>query len=184
MKWNHKPQKFVDTEIFKIVEKVLASYGGLVSPAGLPDLSQAELARSLPTCVLARAIGAQSDYLDEFLANPLNQDILPGLERFRVWSDANTASGGEDQWFTYLAQSRADLLKSVWGFYDPEGDFDDILRELVGDQLIGAAIWFSFLADTGVISAEDESSWCTVWNACIVNDFICDIKEGVFDDVD
>lgn len=155
----------------------------LVPPDRLPELADAELARSLPLAVLARAIGAETEYLNEFLANPINGYILPELERFQRWSDANVAVDGLDPWLRYLAESRALILKNLWDAHDPKHQIDNAVRDLVGDEALGTSLWFSYLADVGVISREDESRWCHLWGWNIANDLRCDIAEGAFDDV-
>ena len=152
-------------------------FTGLVSPEGLPDLTDAALARSLPLAVLSLAIGATTPYLEEFLANPVNGDILAALERFRRWSEDNVAIAGLDAWLGYLADSRAAALKNLWDVYDPEALVEDVIRDTVGDEVLGAALWFSYLADVGVISGEDESRWCNLWDWLIVNDLLADDGE-------
>ncbi len=152
-------------------------FTGLVSPEGLPDLTQAALARSLPLSVLSLAIGATTPYLEEFLANPVNGDILPALERFQRWSEDNVAVAGLDAWLGYLADSRAVALTNLWDAYDPEALVEDVVRDTVGDEVLGAALWFSYLADVGVIGDDDESRWCDLWDFLIVNDLLADDDE-------
>ncbi len=157
-------------------------FTGLVSPEGLPDFAQAELARSLPLSVLSLAIGRSTPYLEEFLANPKNQDILPTLERFQQWSDANVAIAGLDAWLGYLADSRAVALKNLWNAYDPQHLVEDDVRDTAGDEVLGTALWFSYLADVGVISGEDESRWCHLWDFLIVDDLFADDEDDDEDD--
>lgn len=157
-----------------IESETMEDFSGLVSPEGLPDLAQAELARSLPLAALTLAIGATTPYFEEFLANPINQDILATLESFRRWSEDNVAVAGLDAWLGYLADSRVVVLKNLWDAYDPEALVEDDVRDTVGDEVLGAALWFSYLADVGTISGDDESRWCNLWDFLIVNDLFAD----------
>lgn len=149
-------------------------FTGLVSPEGLPDLNDAALARSLPLVTLSLAIGATTPYLTEFFANPVNGDVLPALERFKQWSDDNVAIAGLDSWLGYLADSRAVALTNLWGAYDPEHLVEDDVRDTAGDEVLGAALWFSYLADVGVITSDDEARWCNLWDWLIVEDSFAD----------
>ena len=149
-------------------------FTGLVSPEGLPDFTQAALARSLPLSVLSLAIGATTPYLEEFLANPVNGDVLPALEKFQRWSDDNVAVAGLDSWLGYLADSRATALNNLWDAYDPQHLVEDVVRDTAGDEVLGAALWFSYLADVGVISSDDESRWRDLWDWLIVEDLFAD----------
>jgi len=156
--------------------EAMEDFTGLASPESLPfDLAQASLARSLPLAVFIFAIGATTNpYLQEFLDNPANGDILPALGRFQRWSDDNVAIAGLDAWLGYLADSRAVALKNLWDAYDPGNLVEEIVRDTAGDEVLGAALWFSYLADVGVISGDDESRWCNLWDFFIVEDLFVD----------
>lgn len=145
----------------------------LVSPAGLPDLTQAEVARSLPLVALSLAIGRSTPFLEEYLNNPLNKDVMPVLERFQTWA-TKSAIDGEDPWLEYLADCRATLLEAAWSAYDPEGHVEDAVRDLVGDELLGNALWFSFLRSTGIINEDDEARWTNLWTFAIISDLFGD----------
>ena len=150
-------------------------FTGLVSPEGLPfDLAQAELARSLPLAALSLAIGATTPYLTEFLANSVNGDVLPALERFADWCASNINVAGLDSWLGYLADSRAMALTNLWNAYDPEHLVEDDVRDTAGDEVIGAALWFSHLADVGIVGSDDEPKWCSLWDWLIVEDLFTD----------
>ncbi len=154
--------------------EAIEDFTGLVSPDGLPDLTDASLARSLPLAILSLAIGATTPCLQEFLDNPVNGGVLPVLERFRQWSDDNVAVAGLDAWLGYLADSRATALANLWAVYDPEGFVEEIVRDAAGDEVLGVALWFSYLADAGVLSEDDESKWCNLWDWFIVEDLFVD----------
>ncbi len=146
---------------------------GLVSPIGLPDLAQADMARNLPLVALSLAIGRSTPYLEEYLNDPSNRDIMPVLDRFQTWA-TRSAVDGEGPWLEYLADSRATLLEAAWSAYDPDGLVEASVRDLIGDEILGSAIWFSFLHSTGIITEEDESRWTNLWTYAIVNDLLAD----------
>jgi hypothetical protein len=152
------------------MSSTLENFEGLVSPPGLPDLSQAELARALPLVCLSLAVGASTPFLDEFINSPANVDVLPAVEGFANWCNDNIDAGGRDAWLGYLAKSRADLVSAAWSAYDPQGHVEEVVRETVGDDLIGASLWFSYLDYAGVISDEDESKWASLWHYLAIDD--------------
>jgi hypothetical protein len=153
------------------------NFEGLVSPPGLPDLAQADLARALPLVCLSLAVGASTQYLDEFINSPANVDVLPAVEGFANWCNDNIDTGGRDGWLDYLAKSRADLVVAAWSAYDPDDLVEEIVRETVGDDLIGASLWFSYLTYAGVISDDDESKWASLWHFLAVSDLLSDDVE-------
>lgn len=155
----------------------MEDFTGLVSPPGLPDLTDASLARAVPLAILALATGVRTPYLQEFLDNPANGDALPAVEGFTDWCASNIDVAGRDAWLDYLATSRADLLTSAWAAYDPDGLVEVVLRDTSGDDLIGASLWFTYLAAVGVISDDDEPRWYNLWTFLIVNDLLGDEDE-------
>jgi hypothetical protein len=158
--------------------EVLDDLTDLVAPEGLPDLTQAEIARSLPLAVLSLAIGQTTPYLEEFLANPTNRDTLQALDRFQRWCDDSAGASGRDAWLVYLADCRATVLKETWAAYDPQAQVDDEVRETVGDEMLGASIWFSHLQAINEISERDGTRWSSLRHYLIVSDLFSDDEEA------
>jgi len=145
---------------------------GLISPAGFPiDLALLDNVLVLPTVALLIAIGSD----DERIANYMNDPRV--LEAFRGWVRDQTAESSRDLWSEYLGRSRDELVDSVWGQYDSRGVVEFDTRDLIGDNLIGTAIFFRFLAEAGVITDADEGRFVSLWNWALVTDLMSDDSE-------
>ncbi len=88
-----------------------------------------------------------------------------------AWRRSNQQS-----WLEFLAQSRADLLRSFWSAYDPDNllEGDDEARDLVGDSALGISLFFSFLASTALINERDAERWSNVWSFLAYTDLVTD----------
>ena len=159
---------------------------GLVSPDAI-NLDDVELARSLPLVVVSLAVQqTSSDYFKEFLGNPMNSDTLPLLERFQSWieqSISDVQGSSHDDWLDYLATSRAEALASFWIAYDPDGlTVGEPVRDVVGDELLGTALFFQFLESVRLVSDHDSQRWTNVWNFLTYTDLLSDDDEEIVEE--
>jgi hypothetical protein len=158
---------------------------GLVSPEGI-NLDDAELASTIPLVCLSLAVGTTTDVFSEYVNNPMNSDTLPLLERFQSWikksiSDVEVSS--HDDWLNYLATSRAESLTNFWTAYDPDGfTVDEPVRDVIGDELLGTALFFQFLESVGLVTIHDSQRWMNVWHFRTFSDLLdSDDEENVSD---
>ncbi len=159
----------------QVNEEQTEDLGGLTSPDGI-NLDDAELARTLPLVCLSLAVQVTTELFTEFIATPANEDALPFLEGFKRWVDRSVAQSNQQAWLEFLAQSRADLIRSFWSAYDPDNllEGDDEARDLVGDSALGISLFFSFLASTALINERDAERWSNVWSFLAYTDLVTD----------
>jgi hypothetical protein len=146
---------------------------GLISPAGFPiDLALVDNVLELPTISLLIAIGSDDERIANYMNDPRNQSARRVLEAFRGWVRDQTAESSRDLWSEYLGKSRDELVDAVWSQYDSRGVVEFDARDLIGDNLIGTAIFFRFLAEAGVITDADEGRFVSLWNWALVMDLM------------
>ena len=151
---------------------------GLISPTGFPiDLVLVDNVLALPTITLLIAIGSDDERIVRYMDDPGNQSARRVLEAFRGWVRDQTAGSSRDLWSEYLGRSRDELVDAVWGQYDPRGVVEFETRDLIGDNLIGTAIFFRFLAEAGVITDVDEGRFVSLWNWALVTDLMSEDSE-------
>jgi hypothetical protein len=121
------------------------------------------------------------------LSNPANQAIIPMINAFRDWIAAQEATGTRDEWARYLVSQRETLLDSTWAAYDGEanGGADEVpleVRELIGDDLLGASLLMRFLREVEVLDDEDERRFVSLWNWLLVNELLSNNEEEALDE--
>lgn len=158
---------------------------GLVSPDAI-NLDDAALASTIPLVCLSLAVGATTDLFSEYVNNPMNSDTLPLLERFQSWiekSISDVQGSSHDDWLYYLATSRAESLTNFWTAYDPDGFIvDEPARDVVGDELLGTALFFQFLSSVGLLSESDASRWENCWHFLTYTDLLSDDDEEIVEE--
>lgn len=147
---------------------------GLVSPAGLPDLLDAHVARVMAVAVTSVATGQYGAPILESLRQSEDYETYrPWLAMFDEWVRAQ--HGGDlDAWIHYMAVQAGELEKSIFSVYDPDGLIDDQTRFSSADPLIGSALWFSYLRQIGTIDEDDERRFVNLWCWLVVQDLLGD----------
>lgn len=150
---------------------------GLVSPPEVGvDLAQPEVARDIPLAIVALCVGLpENEGLRLVRENPDYVGLLPALDAFSTWV-TTSHQGDLDSWDGYLRSTRATMLDRALSAYDVAGELSnderDLIGELIGDSLLGAAIFFSFLNDHNMVSDVDESRWSNLYTWLVIQDLI------------
>jgi hypothetical protein len=167
-----------------IANQEIESLEGLVSPPQLPvDLLDADIALEMPMIALLTSISSSDARLATYLSNPANQAIIPMINAFRDWIAAQEATGTRDEWARYLVSQREMLLDSTWAAYDGEANEVELaVRELIGDELLGASLLMRFLREAEVLDDEDERRFVSLWNWLLVNELLSNNEEEALDE--
>jgi hypothetical protein len=152
-----------------IANQEIESLEGLVSPPQLPvDLLDADIALEMPMIALLTSISSSDARLATYLSN---------------WIAAQEATGTRDEWARYLVSQREMLLDSTWAAYDGEANEVELaVRELIGDELLGASLLMRFLREAEVLDDEDERRFVSLWNWLLVNELLSNNEEEALDE--
>ncbi len=111
-----------------------------------------------------------TDYPNLFLSLDANAEFGQVASDLALWvGEGIMNSDSFDEWKSFLAGVRRDLLTDVWRVYDPQGLIPVADRESVGDLLLGASVFWEFASEVGLTDDENGPQWASLWFGMIVD---------------
>jgi hypothetical protein len=111
-----------------------------------------------------------TNYPELFLSFTETADFGQIASDLALWiGEGIMNSDSLDEWRSFLAGVRRDLLTDVWNVYDPQGLIPVADRESVGDLLLGASVFWEFASEVGLTDDENGPQWSSLWFGMIVD---------------
>ena len=141
---------------------------------GMPDLALPEVAVKLSMTAAALMDPESGDWLEQFLEDPANLELLDVAVRLSEWSDetANEGFDSPEEITRFLGELRSELLEVTWSAYDPDGQIDVEKKLSIGDVLVGSSLFWGFMTDREIVTDPEASVWSALWSALAIDPII------------